>query len=100
MELMLHELTHIFQYHMLFGGRSGQGRGRRAPPTWFMEGMASYMAKDESARDKMYLRDAVVNDRIPSVTSSLVGGFFAYRFGHAVFDYIEERWGKEASATS
>ena len=61
-----------------------------------MEGMASYMAKDESARDRMYLRDAVVNDRIPRVTSTNVDGFFAYRFGHAVFDFIEERWGKEA----
>ena len=26
------------------------------------------MAKDESARDKMFLRDAVVNDQIPSIT--------------------------------
>ena len=60
-----------------------------------MEGMASYMAKDETARDKMFLRDAVVNDRIPSVTQDDFGGFFAYRFGHAVFDFMEERWGKE-----
>jgi hypothetical protein len=93
MELILHELTHIFQYHILFQGRLGRGVAAR-PPLWFMEGMASYMAKDESARDKMYLRDAVVNDRIPSVASNF-GGFFAYRFGHAVFDFIEERWGKE-----
>jgi hypothetical protein len=93
MNLMLHEMTHIFQYHMLFGGNLSKGVAS-VPPTWFMEGMASYMAKDESARDKMYLRDAVVNDRIPPVTLDF-SGFFAYRFGHAVFDYIEEQWGKE-----
>ncbi len=92
-ELMLHELTHIFQYHMIFGGNLTKGAAS-APPTWFMEGMASYMAHDESARDKMYLRDAVVNDRIPSVTVDF-GGFFAYRFGHAVFDFIEQTYGKE-----
>ncbi|MCP4204454.1 MAG: BamA/TamA family outer membrane protein [bacterium] len=92
-ELLLHELTHIFQYHMIFGGNLGKGVAS-APPTWFMEGMASYMAHDESARDKMYLRDAVVNDRIPPVSQDF-GGFFAYRFGHAVFDYIEEIYGKE-----
>lgn len=92
-ELMLHELTHIFQYHMIFGGNLSKGVAS-SPPTWFMEGMASYMAEDESARDKMYLRDAVVNDRIPSVTVDF-GGFFAYRFGHAVFDFIEETYGKE-----
>ena len=94
MPLILHELTHVFQYNMLF-----QGNFTRAltggPPTWFMEGMASYMGKDETERDKMYLRDAVVNDRVPSVARSNFQGFFAYRFGHAVFDFIEERWGKE-----
>ena len=93
MALMLHEMTHIFQYHMLFGGNLSKGVAS-TPPLWFMEGMASYMAEDETARDKMYLRDAVVNDRIPSVTLNF-GGFFAYRFGHAVFEYIEERWGNE-----
>ncbi len=93
MELILHELTHIFQYQMLFQGSLAKGVAT-APPLWFMEGMASYMAKDETAREKMYLRDAVVNDRIPSVRQNF-GGFFAYRFGHAVFDFMEERWGRE-----
>jgi Tol biopolymer transport system component len=93
-QLVLHELTHVFQYNMLFGGSLARAVGG-GPPTWFMEGMASYMAKDESSRDKMYLRDAVVNDRVPSVAKTDFGGFLAYRFGHAVFDFIEERWGKE-----
>ncbi|HVR98360.1 MAG TPA: hypothetical protein VMW27_17225 [Thermoanaerobaculia bacterium] len=93
-ELILHELTHIFQYHLLFQGSLAKAV-TTGPPTWFMEGMASYMAKDEEAREYMYLRDAVVNDRIPSVTTQDFGGFFAYRIGHAVFDFIEERWGKE-----
>ncbi len=93
MQLILHELTHIFEYHMLFGGNLGKGVAS-TPPTWFMEGLASYMAADEGAREKMYLRDAVVNDRIPPVTADF-GGFFAYRFGHAVFEFIEERWGPE-----
>jgi Tol biopolymer transport system component len=93
-QLILHELTHVFQYNMLFGGSLARALGA-GPPTWFMEGMASYMAKDESERDKMYLRDAVVNDRVPSVARGEFGGFLAYRFGHAVFDFIEERWGKE-----
>ena len=93
MELVLHELTHIFQYHMLYQGNLTKAVAT-APPMWVTEGMASYMAKDEQQRDKMFLRDAVVNDRIPSVTQNFVG-FFAYRFGHSVFDFMEERWGKE-----
>jgi hypothetical protein len=93
MHLMLHEMTHIFQFKMLFQG--SVARSFAGPPIWFMEGMASYMAKDETERDKMYLRDAVVNDIIPPITHVNFAGFFAYRFGHAVFDFVEDRWGKE-----
>ena len=93
-QLILHELTHIFQYHILFGGRKGAGFISPAP-TWLTEGMASYYAQDESTSDKMFLRDAVVNDLVPPITQATGGGFFAYRFGHAVFDFMEERWGTD-----
>ncbi len=93
-ELILHELTHIFQYHVLFGGSLGKGISANAP-LWYTEGMASYMEGEESARDKMFVRDAVVNDRIPPITQTNVQGFFAYRFGYSFFEYVEDRWGKE-----
>ncbi len=94
MALIKHELTHIFQYHILARGKIGAGL-RGQPPQWFIEGMASYFADDETPGDRKFMVDAVVNDNIPSVLIQ-GGGFFAYRFGHAVFDYIEERWGQEA----
>lgn len=94
MRLILHELTHIFQYEILFQGSLSRAAAAR-PPQWLMEGMASYMAQDEESHDRMVLRDAVVNDAVPSVSSGEASGYFAYRFGHAVFDYIEERWGRE-----
>lgn len=90
--LIQHELTHIFQYEILFQGQLSRGLG---VPQWVMEGMASYMAKDEGTSDRMFLRDAVVNDRVPSIVQRGVTGFFAYRFGHAAFDFMEHRWGKE-----
>ena len=93
-ELVLHELTHIFQYHILYGGKVSRTLASQ-PPTWLIEGMASYYAQDESTDDKMFLRDAVVNDLVPAITQAQGGGFFAYRFGHAVFDFMEERWGDE-----
>lgn len=91
--LMKHELTHIFEYEIFFQGRMGR-RIRANPPTWLMEGLASYMAQDEDTADRMVLRDAVVNDRLPSI-SQPVGGFFGYRFGHAVFEFMETNWGIE-----
>jgi WD40 repeat protein len=92
--IMRHELTHIFQYHMLFQGSLAKALAA-GPPLWFMEGMASYVGRDETVRDTMFLRDAVVNDIIPPITHVNINGFFAYRFGHAVFAFIEDRWGHE-----
>jgi Tol biopolymer transport system component len=94
MALIRHELTHVFQYHILFQGSLGRALASR-PPTWFMEGMASYKAKDETTGDRMVLRDAVVNDQIPALTEDDPSGYFAYRIGHAAFDYIEATYGKE-----
>ena len=91
--LIKHELTHIFEYEIFFQGKIGR-RIRSNPPTWLMEGLASYMAEDEDTTDRMVLRDAVVNDTLPSIAQP-VGGFFGYRFGHAVFDFMESRWGIE-----
>jgi Tol biopolymer transport system component len=59
-----------------------------------MEGMASYFGDDETSRDEMYMRDAVLSDQVPSIMRP-PGGFLAYRWGHKVFEYIEEEWGED-----
>ncbi|MCU0304034.1 MAG: hypothetical protein MUC56_08265 [Thermoanaerobaculales bacterium] len=92
--LIQHELTHIFQYEIYFGGRRGRMIYAR-PPLWFMEGMASYLGDDESALDEMYMRDASMADIVPSVAQP-PSGFLAYRFGHKVFEFIEDEWGPDA----
>ena len=92
-QLIQHELVHIFQYEILFQGKLGKAIASR-PPDWFMEGMASYFASDEDARDRAVMRDAVLSDQVPSVADP-VEGYFAYRFGHKVFEYIESEWGME-----
>ncbi len=93
LQLITHELTHIFEYEVLFQGKLGKTLTAN-PPTWFMEGLASFMAQDEDSKDRMVLRDAVVNDEIPAITRN-PQGYFAYRFGHAVFRYIQEKYGWE-----
>ena len=93
LQIITHELTHVFEYEILFQGKLGKEL-TSAPPTWFMEGLASFMGQDEDTTDRMVLRDAVVNDTLPSVTRPF-GGYFAYRFGHAVFAYIVQKYGWE-----
>jgi hypothetical protein len=91
--LIQHELTHIFQYEIFFGGRRGRAIYAR-PPLWFMEGMASYYGDDEDSRDEMYMRDAALSDQLPPILRA-PQGFLAYRYGHKVFEYIEEEWGED-----
>src|SRR2546430_2451407 len=95
-QLIGHELTHVFQFEILFGGNYIRAATTNAPQ-WFMEGMASYFGNDEDNKDRMVLRDAVLADQVPQIAQTgNVGGFFAYRFGHSVFDFIEAEWGKDA----
>ncbi|MCP3981659.1 MAG: hypothetical protein GY716_20355 [bacterium] len=93
-ELIAHELVHIFQYSLFFDGYLGRTL-RARPPTWLMEGMASYLAEDESNLDQMAIRDAVVNNILPPIQALNVLSFLTYRYGHAIFDYIEQEHGKE-----
>ena len=94
LQLVHHELTHIFEYELLFQGKLGKTITAN-PPLWLMEGLASFMGQDEDSKDRMVLRDAVVNDQIPAITHAQGGGYFAYRFGHAVFAFIQQKWGWE-----
>ncbi|HWW62025.1 MAG TPA: hypothetical protein VN181_11710, partial [Thermoanaerobaculia bacterium] len=93
LQIITHELTHIFEYEILFQGKLGKTITAN-PPTWLMEGLASFMGQDEESRDRMVLRDAVVNDRLPKINQD-PHGYFAYRFGHGVFKFIHEKWGWE-----
>ena len=93
-QLIAHELTHVFEFEILFGGNFLRAY-TSGTPQWFTEGMASYFGADEDSRDQMVLRDAVLSDEVPEIAQRGIGGFFAYRFGHAVFDFVEAEWGKD-----
>lgn len=93
-QLMAHELTHIFEYSLFYDGYLGRAL-RSNPPTWLMEGLASYLAADEDNLDRMAIRDAVVNGQLPTIESLNVVTFLTYRYGHAIFDFIEQEYGAE-----
>ncbi len=93
-KLISHELTHIFQYSLFFEGYLGRALRARIP-IWLVEGMASYFGQDEDNLDRMVIRDAVVSNTIPPIQAFDQLSYMSYRFGHAVFDYIEKDFGKE-----
>ncbi|CAM2068086.1 PD40 domain-containing protein [Sulfidibacter corallicola] len=92
--LITHELTHIFQYDMFYNNRISAILRANAP-TWFIEGMASYVGDDEDNLDRMVLRDAAISSNFASLGNFTSLSFIAYRIGHSAFDYIEQNYGIE-----
>ena len=84
-----HELVHAFQYD-IFGSRA------EAMPLWFVEGMAEYLSiGPRSPETSMWIRDAILQDRLPAIKDLDNPRYFPYRFGQAFWAYIGGRWGDE-----
>ena len=102
-DLITHELTHIFEFDLLWGSPGGVLYAVAQPPQWIMEGFSEYTTDNWSFLSKMIVRDAVLNDRIPEITPS--GHLYTiypvtrdpgYDFGHSMFEFIEEKYGKNS----
>lgn len=101
-DLFEHEVTHIFQYDLLWGSPGGALYAVSQPPLWIIEGFAEYNTQNWSTWSEIIVRDAVINDRMPmfAPNGALFSQFpsprpLAYDFGHAIYDYIEHTYGRE-----
>jgi Tol biopolymer transport system component len=99
--VLTHEMAHQFQFDVFSRGRSGanvQLFAAVAPPLWFMEGMAEYLSLGGiSPETALWLRDAVHENQLPTIEQMTFDyRIFPYRYGHALWSYIGERWGEEA----
>ncbi|MFP5379604.1 MAG: hypothetical protein ACLGHP_07625, partial [Vicinamibacteria bacterium] len=93
--LMVHELTHVFQFDII-----PMSLLRSNMPLWVMEGMSDYLTGVWRPIDLMTVRDAAVADIIPEMSRLQGYGNFGnprliYNLGHAAFEFMESRWGKE-----
>ncbi len=93
--LIVHELTHQFQFDII-----PTGLIRRNMPLWVFEGMSDYMTGYWRPLDIMTVRDAAVSDIVPKMSEmEEYGGFsnprLIYNLGHAAFEFMESKWGKE-----
>ena len=93
--LVVHELTHIFEFDII-----PQSLIRRSVPLWVNEGLSDYMTGIWRPMDLMSVRDSAVADTVPKMSElEGYGGFSSprqiYNLGHAVFEFIESKWGKE-----
>jgi hypothetical protein len=92
--LIVHELTHQFEYDMI-----PTSLIRRAVPLWVNEGLSDYMTGIWRPQDLMAVRDAAITDIVPKMSklegASDLNARMVYNLGHAVFEFIEAKWGKE-----
>jgi Tol biopolymer transport system component len=93
--LITHELTHIFEFDII-----PQGLIRRSVPLWVNEGLSDYERGQWSATDLMMIRDAAISDTVPKMSQmegygNTNNALLVYNLGHAVFEFIEARFGKE-----
>ena len=99
--VLVHELTHIFQYDILYKGPIKRlSNPLSAPPTWLMEGLAEYTTPGRNTIDEMVLRDAVLTDQlIPVELMNMAWGygnvFLAYKQSHSLMEYIAANYGPE-----
>ena len=93
--LIVHELTHIFQFDII-----PTSLIRNSTPLWVNEGMSDYMTGVWRPNDIMMVRDAAIADIVPKMSNLQGYGDLGsqrgiYNLGHAAFEFMEARWGKE-----
>ena len=92
--LITHELTHIFEFDII-----PRTLLRRGLPLWVDEGLSDYETGYWNPFDLMSVRDAAIADIVPTMSDfqgvQFADGRLPYNLGHAAFEFIESKWGKE-----
>lgn len=95
-QVLGHELVHAFQFHIILNSDSTSIRSLANLPLWIVEGMAEYMSLGRiDPFTAMWMRDAVIQDKIPTVSKLANPRYFPYRYGQAMWSYITSQYGDQ-----
>jgi WD40 repeat protein len=96
-----HEMTHMFQYHLLSKSDSTRLESIFDVPLWMIEGMAEYLSLGpENTFTAMWMRDATFHNDIPSIKKITYNyRYNPYRYGHALWSFIAGTWGDSTVRT-
>ena len=95
--LITHEMTHAFAFDLIPRGL-GYNIQQQAIPLWVDEGLAEYFRGAWDPLDLMMIRDAALTDKVPRLSRAefeAFSGRLVYNMGHACFEFMESRYGKE-----
>ncbi len=91
-----HELVHAVINEMFYGGSVQsiiQNNIQLQIPNWFNEGMAEWSSLHYDTNEDNFVRDATINNYMPPIEQ--LYGYFWYRGGQSVWEYIVETYGRE-----
>jgi Tol biopolymer transport system component len=92
----IHELAHVFTFHIVYNQMLDNVFTRNylfPMPLWVAEGLAEYLSVGWDADSDMFIRDAVIHDYL--IPFYAVGGFYVYKEGQSVFNYIADTYGHQ-----
>ena len=95
-QVLGHELVHAFQFNIILGGDSTNIRSMSNVPLWIIEGMAEYMSIGRvDPFTSMWMRNAILNDDVPSFEKMASPRYFPYRYGQAAWSFLAGFYGDE-----
>ena len=98
-----HELVHAFQFDLVKRlEKQGASLGAALSlPLWFVEGLAEHLSIGPiDAATAMFVRDALRREALPDLaTLGDERRYFPYRWGHAFWAYVDQRYGRQSVPT-
>ena len=101
--VLTHELTHAFQYNILFDDTSGERASHLSMgsiPLWLMEGMAEYFSVGIDETCDMIMRDILFNNHYATLMDltmfRIKSGYLLYKEGQSFFRFFEQTYGRYA----
>jgi Tol biopolymer transport system component len=92
----VHELSHVFTFYIVYNRMLDNVFTRSyvfPMELWVAEGVAEYLAVKWDPDADMYIRDAVIQDYLFPLQG--LSGYYVYKEGQSVFNYIEETYGRD-----
>lgn len=91
-----HELVHAFQFNSILNGDSTNLSSLGNLDLFLVEGMAEYMSLgSKDPFTSMWMRDALIQNKIPSIKDMRNPKYFPYRWGQALFSTLTSIYGDQ-----
>lgn len=89
-----HEMVHAFQFYGILNGDSTSLQSLSNLPLWMVEGLAEYMSLGRvDPFTSMWMRDALINEGLPTIEKMQNPKYFPYRYGQAFWSSLTATYG-------